>query len=276
MSVIVPSDRSTRFASFIGRLDHVIRTIVFGREGHVTSGKIKSYATTIGWISINAAAAPAVYVAMGLTRELYAVLHVPALPASLWEGVPWPVLLVIGVLTKDFADYWNHRWMHTRWGWPIHAVHHSDTDVNILTTWRIHFLEAVVMDASYVLLLSWMGMPPVIGAAARFILVLHNSYTHIDVDIDHGLLRYVVASPRFHRWHHADVAEAHGKNLANVVPLYDVLFGTYYVPGPCNAPMGALTDKVPAHDIVSQIVLPLTRWGRMAKSAVGALAQRSA
>lgn len=267
MSVIASSPRSTRLAS----LDLLIRTVFFGREGRVTPEKIKAYATTLGWLLLNSAVAPAVYVAMGLTRDLYAVLHVPALPASLWESVPWPVLFIISVLAKDFADYWNHRWMHTRWGWPIHAVHHSDTDVNILTTSRIHFLEAVVMDASYVLLLSWMGLPPIIGAAARFVFQLHNAYTHIDVDIEHGPLRYIVASPRFHRWHHADVPEAHGKNLANVVPLYDVIFGTYYVPGPCNAPMGALTDKVPAHDIVAQVALPLTRWGRMARSAIAAL-----
>jgi sterol desaturase/sphingolipid hydroxylase (fatty acid hydroxylase superfamily) len=266
-----PEASRSRLRLILDGLDYGLTTLCFGRERRITPDKIKSFATTLGWLVVNSVAAPIVYVAMTWTRELYALLHVPVLPASLWTGMPWPMLFLISVLTKDFADYCNHRWMHTRWGWPIHAVHHSDTDVNILTTWRVHFLEAVVMDASYVLLLSWMGLPPAYGAVARFFFTLHNAYTHMDADIEHGPFRYLLASPRFHRWHHADIPEAHGKNLANIFPFLDVIFGTYYVPGRCNAPMGALTDHVPAHDIVSQIALPFTRWAKLSKRALSPL-----
>jgi sterol desaturase/sphingolipid hydroxylase (fatty acid hydroxylase superfamily) len=41
----------------------------------------------------------------------------------------------------------------------------------------------------------------------------------------------VIASPRpRHRWHHTGEAEARDKNFAGQLPLWDILFGTYYMP----------------------------------------------
>jgi sterol desaturase/sphingolipid hydroxylase (fatty acid hydroxylase superfamily) len=34
----------------------------------------------------------------------------------------------------------------------------------------------------------------------------------------------------FHRWHHSREREAWDKNFAGVLPLWDILFGTYYMP----------------------------------------------
>ncbi len=61
---------------------------------------------------------------------------------------------------------------------------------------------------------------------------LHNAYVHFEVDIDHGPMNWLIASPRFHRWHHADFPPAYGKNLANAIPAWDMLFGTYFKAGP--------------------------------------------
>jgi len=45
-----------------------------------------------------------------------------------------------------------------------------------------------------------------------------------------GPLRAVLASPRFHRWHHTSAKEGRDKNFAGLLPLWDILFGTYYMP----------------------------------------------
>ena len=219
-------------------------------------------------MAINWCMAPVIYIAMEATRNSYSLLSIPALPASIWESVPWPILLLISLLAKDFSDYWNHRLMHMRWIWPIHAVHHSDTHVNFLTSYRIHFLESIFMDASYVILLTWLGIPPVIGAAGRMLFTLFNCYVHIDVDFGHGPFKYILAPPRQHRWHHADHPDAYGKNLAIVFPFYDQLFGTYYLPGRCDKPMGALSVDVPPYNLVAQVGLPFTRWLQMSSVSV--------
>jgi sterol desaturase/sphingolipid hydroxylase (fatty acid hydroxylase superfamily) len=40
----------------------------------------------------------------------------------------------------------------------------------------------------------------------------------------------VIATPVFHRWHHSRQAEAMDKNFAGLFPIWDILFGTYYMP----------------------------------------------
>jgi sterol desaturase/sphingolipid hydroxylase (fatty acid hydroxylase superfamily) len=243
-----------------------VLVLCFGRERRFSRAAGKNFAASAGWVAVNWCMVPVIYFAMGYTRHLYDLLEIPALPPSTWEMVPWPILLLISVLVKDFADYWNHRAMHTRWIWPIHAVHHSDTHVNLLTSYRLHFLESLFMDASYVILLSWLGIPPVIGALGRMVLTLHNCYVHVDVDFGHGPFKYMLASPRLHRWHHADHPDAIGKNLAILCPFYDLLFGTYYLPGRCDEPMGALSDDVEPFNVAAQVALPFTRWWQMSWS----------
>ena len=249
-------------------LANATATLFFGRERRVSREALKNYATTIGWMAVNWFMVPIIYLAMEYNRYLYGQLSIPALPASTWEMVPWPILLLITLLLRDFADYWNHRLMHMRWFWPFHAVHHSDTHVNFLTSYRLHFLESIFMDASYVILLTWLGIPPIIGATTRMLLTLLNCYVHIDIDFGHGPFKYLLASPRLHRWHHADHPDAYGKNFAIVFPFYDVLFGTYYLPGRCDKPMGALSMDVPPFNLVFQVALPFTRWVQMGSTRV--------
>jgi sterol desaturase/sphingolipid hydroxylase (fatty acid hydroxylase superfamily) len=151
--------------------------------------------------------------------------------------------------------------MHHRLLWPVHAIHHSDPEVNGLTGYRVHMLEGLVMWISYTVMLTWLGFPDDVLAGGAVFIALHQVYIHTKLDWDHGILRLVIASPRFHRWHHADVAEAHGKNLANIFPIFDWLFGTYYEGGPCRAPMGA--KGVPENDVAKLILFPFREWGRM-------------
>ena len=198
----------------------------------------------------------------GWMQAGYQSLNLPTLPADFWDGFPFLVVVLLGIAAKDFVDYWNHRLMHTKWVWPTHAAHHSDTHVNAFTTWRIHFLEALVMSGSYIVLLTWLQMPNAIPIVATFF-VVHNIYVHMDLEIEHGPLKLLVASPIFHRWHHADVPEAYGKNLANVMPVWDYVFGTYYNPGPCRAPLGALSSGIEDKNPISIYVYPIFEWARL-------------
>ncbi len=38
------------------------------------------------------------------------------------------------------------------------------------------------------------------------------------------------ASARFYRWHHSSAQEGRDKNFAGLLPLWDILFGTYHMP----------------------------------------------
>lgn len=204
---------------------------------------------------------------LGSVRSLYDTLGIPHLPQSLWSDIPAPLTLLILVVAHDFCDYWNHRFMHLRWIFPIHAVHHSDEYVDGMTTFRVHALEWLVMQVSYVLLMSWLGAPALPAAVLGFLIMIHNCYVHLDLDWTHGPFRYVLASPRFHRWHHADTEIAYGKNLANIFPMFDVMFGTYINPGPCTAPLGARSQGIPSTHLPKLLLWPLIGWTRLLRES---------
>jgi sterol desaturase/sphingolipid hydroxylase (fatty acid hydroxylase superfamily) len=227
--------------------------------------KVEGTFATAAILLSNMILGPFVALAAGALQQVYDGLNVPRIDPGAWNGVPAFVLVPFAILAYDFANYWNHRLMHTRLVWPVHAVHHSDPEMTGLTTFRVHVFEIFVMMASYTLLLSWLGFPPDVMGGAAVLLGLLNAYVHIDVDWGHGPFRYLLASPRFHKWHHADAPAAYGKNLANVFPFLDKLFGTYRVPGPCDVAVGA--KGVPENDVPKLLLFPFVAWGQMARRA---------
>lgn len=229
--------------------------------------KFKNFSVTTLIYFVNLFAfGPFVVVAGTSIQSGYDWLGLPQLDPALWDGIPIWVLVPISLLAFDFADYWSHRLMHKSWLWPVHAVHHSETEMTGLTTYRVHFLEPIIMGVSYVVLLTWLAMPENVLGYGAILITLHNVYVHMDMDWGHGPFRHLLASPRYHRWHHANVPRAYGKNLANIFPFYDVLFGTYYVPGTCTAKLGV--DGVPEDDVVKLVLHPFREWSRMLMSVV--------
>ncbi|WP_298962353.1 sterol desaturase family protein [uncultured Roseibium sp.] len=227
---------------------------------------LKSVGANIAFWWVSLLFAPAVLLLTYPVKQFYDAIGLPGIDESFWQGVPAWLLVPLAIVCYDFANYWNHRLMHHRWFWPIHAIHHSDPDMNALTAYRIHFLESVVMGLSYILLLSWLGFPTGSMGMGAVLLTLHSMYVHLNVDWDHGPFKYVIASPRMHQWHHADFPEAYGKNLANIFPIFDLAFGTYFVPGPCHEPLGA--KGVPENDVVKLILYPFAVWGKMVLNLV--------
>ena len=235
----------------------------FGLASRVLSPEARrNTLASLATLGVNLLLAPVIYVLSDAFARAHARLDLPVVPASLWEGVWFPLVVIAALLAKDFADYWVHRALHQPLLWPIHAVHHSDTHVNGFTSFRVHALELVLMNAFYVTLLTWLGLPPGAIAVAHLLAALHNSYIHFEVDIDHGPFNWVLASPRFHRWHHADNPEVYGKNLANLVPLYDRLFGTYHAGGACHERMGLERDGIPGTDPALLVALPFRLWAK--------------
>ncbi|TIV70215.1 MAG: sterol desaturase family protein [Mesorhizobium sp.] len=230
---------------------------------------VESVAATLAIFHINLVLVPAVWLLSEQFKTLYSLLGIPSVASAVWDGLPVWLLSLVAILAHDFANYWNHRVMHLKWLWPVHAIHHSDPVVNGLTTYRVHALEMLVMWGSYTILLTWLGLPADAMGIGAAILVLHNVYVHVDVDWGHGPLRMLIASPRFHRWHHANEPAAYGKNLANVFPFFDWIFGTYRVPGPCAVAMGA--DGIPSNDVVRLTLWPLLEWARMASQRLKVL-----
>lgn len=241
----------------------VILYVVFQKRNELGRHAIQNTAATFVVHMINMTVSLFFHAEInGFAQGAYKSLHIPTLPADFWAGSAVWIGFLLVILGRDFCDYFLHRAMHTRWGWPAHAAHHTDTHVNGFTTFRVHILETTAMQITYLFLLTWMQLPQLIPILA-LLRLLHNFYVHLDLDWTHGPFKYLIASPAFHRWHHADVPEAQGKNLATMVPLFDLVFGTYYDPGPCRAPMGALASGLSDKNPVLIWIYPFQQWGRL-------------
>jgi sterol desaturase/sphingolipid hydroxylase (fatty acid hydroxylase superfamily) len=159
-----------------------------------------------------------------IDRDLIMHGHGPLSRLPLWAQV-------IGILVlSDFVGYWMHRLFHKGRLWKFHAVHHSSIDLDWLSAVRLHPVNDAVMRAAGILPILLIGFAPIAVAGVVPILTLMAILVHANIDWDWGPLRTVIVSPRFHRWHHTDETEARDKNFAGLLPIWDVIFDTYYMP----------------------------------------------
>ncbi len=164
------------------------------------------------------------------------LLAVGTAPDSYWAGfgpvagIPLPYQVGIVFVAADLLGYWQHRMFHMHWAWPIHAVHHSSRELDWLSATRFHPINEIGAQLVYVTPLLALGFSPL---AFVFLAPFTGSYAvilHTRVPWTFGPLRYVLASPVFHRWHHTSEAEGRDRNFSGFLPIWDLLFGTYFMP----------------------------------------------
>ena len=78
---------------------------------------------------------------------------------------------------------------------------------------------------------------------------------HANVRLGFGPLRWIIASPQFHHWHHADAPEAFDKNFAGQLPILDLAFGTLHLPSG-RMPERYGTDRPVPRSYLGQLVSP--------------------
>jgi sterol desaturase/sphingolipid hydroxylase (fatty acid hydroxylase superfamily) len=134
------------------------------------------------------------------------------------------------VVVSDFLTYWIHRAFHGPHGWKYHAVHHSSKELDWISAARFHplniFLGTVLVDVG--LLLA--GISPNAMLIVGPFTTASSAFVHANLNWTLGPFKYVIAGPVFHRWHHTTADRGGCKNFASTFPIWDLLFGTYYMP----------------------------------------------
>jgi sterol desaturase/sphingolipid hydroxylase (fatty acid hydroxylase superfamily) len=155
------------------------------------------------------------------------------------DGVPgwlpprgWPLwqqCLTI-LLVQDVLMYASHRLFHSRMGWRFHAVHHSPEVLDWTATSRFHPVNNLLTFALADVAVLLMGFSPAALVVLTPFNIIYSAMVHANLNWTFGPLRYLLASPVFHRWHHTTRAEGLDKNFASTFPFLDLLFGTFYMP----------------------------------------------
>lgn len=142
-----------------------------------------------------------------------------------------PVLSFILLLAStQLLSYLFHiAFHHVSWLWPIHAVHHSDIDVDVSTSYRHHPLEPLVSLPVAGPLVYMLGVPVDVILYYRLFEVAATVFSHSNVYLPGSLekyLRWVILTPDFHRTHHCSDPQYTNSNYGSLVPWFDYLFGT--------------------------------------------------
>ena len=169
-------------------------------------------------------------------------LHGRAWFAGQPRGVQWIEALV----AADLIGYASHRLFHRRPLWRFHAIHHSPASVDWLASARVHPVNEIVSRLLQVVPLYLAGIDLRVLAGVVPFLGFYAIFEHANVSWDFGPLRYVIASPRFHRWHHTSDAEGLDRNFAGLFPWIDLLFGTFHMPAGREPERFGTGEAIPA------------------------------
>ena len=197
----------------------------------------------------------------------------PALILFSWAQIGWLMTavgalpLVVQVflilLVADFTQYWVHRTFHAvPFLWPFHAIHHSATEMDWLAGSRLHLVDVIVTRGLTYVPIFALGFSEQAVMIYVFLVAAQATFIHSNVRWQFRPLRKLIATPAFHHWHHSAERDAVDKNFAVHTPIWDSLFGTYYLPNRWPSEYGLADGRdVPAR-WMTQLTYPLRRRSR--------------
>lgn len=158
----------------------------------------------------------------------------PLIPYQIFDtqlsSMPLSLQVLFACFLMDFSVYWRHRFTH-HFMWPFHAVHHAAKNIGWTTALRLHPVDIFIATAFDITMLHIFGFSAPGIILAVFVMKGFNYFTHANINLQFNKpMRYIFASPNFHRWHHATAKSAHNKNFCVIFSLLDVMFGTYHHP----------------------------------------------
>jgi sterol desaturase/sphingolipid hydroxylase (fatty acid hydroxylase superfamily) len=200
----------------------------------------------------------------------------PWLVLPRFSAVPGWCYIALAVLAIDAVDWLVHLGNHRITSlWRLHAVHHSQEELSILTTFRAHPLVQVsfLVTAVPILAIGHNAVTPAVVLTAYACL---GALPHANVRWTYGKLGAVFISPAYHRIHH----RATGRldiNVGTVFTFWDVLSRRAVFPAADRAviPTGLSGRPVPveqagdrprfARTFLTQWAEPFTNYSEVSK-----------
>ena len=170
---------------------------------------------------------------------------------------PGWVQIVAVLAIVSVGGYAGHRAAHeVPFLWRFHRVHHSIRELDWLAANHLHPLDQIFIRSAAVIPVYALGFGRVSLGVFVVVLTLQAIFIHANVRMTFGPLRWVIATPQFHHWHHAREPQAYNSNYAGEFPAIDALFGTLYLPAHRWPARYGIDDPEPT-GYVRQLVWPL-------------------
>ena len=206
----------------------------------------RAWFTDVAYLIVNRPIIQFGLVGVIVTLTMAARGLVPASFQAVLAGQPVWLQVIQILLLADLGFYITHRMFHTVPAlWRFHAIHHSIEDLDWLAAARVHPIDQILTKAISLLPLFIAGYSDKALAVFTFLYFWHSFLLHSNVKLSLGPLNHVIATPRFHHWHHANDRLERNRNFAAQLSLFDRLFGTYYLPSDRTPTRFGVDDPVP-------------------------------
>jgi sterol desaturase/sphingolipid hydroxylase (fatty acid hydroxylase superfamily) len=153
----------------------------------------------------------------------------PWLVLSHVSAIPGWCFVALAVLAIDAVDWLTHLGNHLiNPLWRLHAVHHSQEELSILTTFRTHPLVHIsfVISAIPILAIASNATTPAVVLTTYACL---GALPHANVRWTYGKVGAIMISPAYHRIHHSATGRL-DINLGTVFTICDRLSGRAVFP----------------------------------------------
>ncbi len=215
--------------------------------------------TDIGY----ALAAPILGILTGIVAVVIAILSLAWIPGLLIrpyvEQIPEQYMPIIGLILFDSLVYWTHRFYHEiPVLWKFHAIHHSTEHLDWASGFRGHPLDGTILAPAFVFLITAGFSLEITGALAAAQIIL-GLFLHANVRWKLRWLHRFIITPEFHHWHHTNERDAIWTNYSTFLPIWDQLFGTYFMPKDRRPMVYGVNEEIP-DGIIRQLRYPLREW----------------
>ncbi len=148
------------------------------------------------------------------------------------DEVPIWIRIVILVVSSEFVSYWAHRLEHNvNFLWQFHKIHHSALELDVMNAQRLHWFEVLWLNLFSYIALGIIGFNAVEIGVITFCSNFLCYFTHANVYVPIGKLKYIINSPQMHIWHHAiDVDPKRSVNYGSALSIWDWIYRTAYFP----------------------------------------------
>jgi sterol desaturase/sphingolipid hydroxylase (fatty acid hydroxylase superfamily) len=161
------------------------------------------------------------------------------------------------LLLYDFFGYAFHRAMHkVPWLWKFHRIHHSSQEMDWLVNVRVHPVDKFLADCIQAIPTFLLGFSSMPLLAFTIFLGFQGFLNHANLRANYGPLRWIVASPQFHHWHHSNDSASYDKNFAPHLVIFDLLFGTASIPPSTGMPATYGVNDVVPDGFLDQLIHP--------------------
>jgi sterol desaturase/sphingolipid hydroxylase (fatty acid hydroxylase superfamily) len=185
-------------------------------------------------------------------------LLVPNSVPAMIAAQPYWLQFVEILIVADLGFYAAHRAFHAiPWLWNFHAIHHGIEELDWLAGARVHPVDQILTKGASIVPIVALGFSEWAIAAFALLYQWQSIFVHSNVRVRFGPLRWMLASPEFHHWHHSNEAEARDKNFAGQLPFLDALFGTLHMPKG-KMPESYGTDRPLPRRYVPQLLYPFS------------------